>query len=98
VAVAHGSVRELGQRHGAGVALEHGVVLGQDDVDRVAEQLVALEARREGARLVLPLVGEHDVDVAERERRDRLLRLGLDELAAQRGASRRAPRWPGSRA
>ena len=32
---------------------------------------------------MLPLVGEHEVDVAERERGDRLLRLGLDELATQ---------------
>jgi hypothetical protein len=78
-----GLVRELGQRHGAVVTLERRVGLGQDDVDRVAQQLVALQARRQVARLVLPLVGEHDVDVAERERRDRLLRLGLDELAAQ---------------
>ena len=35
------------------------------------------------ARLVLPLVAEHEVDVAERERGQRLLGLGLDQLAAQ---------------
>ena len=32
---------------------------------------------------MLPLVAEHEVDVAERERGQRLLGLGLDELAAQ---------------
>ena len=32
---------------------------------------------------MLPLVGEHEIDVAEDERGERLLRLGLDELAAQ---------------
>ena len=36
-------------------------------------------------RLVLPLVGQHEVDVAERERGERLLGLGLDQLAAQVG-------------
>ena len=56
---------------------------GQDEVDRVAQQLVALEAGRQPPRLVLPLVAEHEVDVAERERGQRLLGLGLDELAAQ---------------
>ena len=34
-------------------------------------------------RLVLPLVAEHEVEVAERERGQRLLGLGLDQLAAQ---------------
>ena len=32
---------------------------------------------------MVPLVGQHEVDVAERERGQRLLGLGLDELAAQ---------------
>ena len=40
---------------------------------------------RPGERLVLPLVGQHEVDIAERERRERLLGLGLDQLAAQVG-------------
>jgi hypothetical protein len=34
---------------------------------------------------VLPLVCQHEVDVAERERGQRLLGLGLDQLAAQVG-------------
>ena len=45
----------------------------------------AVDARRPRVRLVLPLVGQHEVDVAERERGQRLLGLGLDELAAQAG-------------
>ena len=40
-------------------------------------------------RLVLPFVGQDEVDVAERERGQRLLGLGFDELAAQ---ARRLPR------
>ena len=34
---------------------------------------------------MLPLVGQDEIDVAERERGQRLLGLGLDELAAQAG-------------
>ena len=73
------------------------VVGGQDEVHRVAKQVVAVDAGGRRQRLVLPLVGEHEVDVAERERRQRLLGLGLDELAAQRGrvAAQRA-RSPGA--
>ena len=41
--------------------------------------------RRVAVRLVLPLVGQDEIDVPERERGQRLLRLGLDELAAEVG-------------
>jgi hypothetical protein len=44
---------------------------------------VALHAVRQQARLVLPLVAEHEVDVAERERGQSLLRLELDQLASE---------------
>jgi hypothetical protein len=76
----------------------HGWVVGrQDEVDRVRVEVLAVDARRPRARLVLPLVGEHDVDVPERQRGQRLLRLGLDELAAQagRGARERLHRGRG---
>ena len=59
------------------------MVRGQDDVHLVAEQVVAVDAVREPHRLVLPLVAEHEVEVAEGERRQRLLGLGLEHLAAQ---------------
>ena len=61
------------------------VVLGQDEVDRVAAQVLAVDAGGSRERLVLPLVGQDQVDVPERERGQRLLGLGLDELAAQVG-------------
>ena len=61
------------------------VVRGQDEVDRVAVQVLAVDARGPRVRLVLPLVGQDEIDVAERERRQRLLGLGLDQLAAQAG-------------
>ena len=41
------------------------------------------DALRQAARLRPPLVGQHQVHVAERERGQRLLGLRLDELAAQ---------------
>ena len=62
----------------------HRVARRQQHVDRVAR--AARGARGpagSGHGLVLPLVAEHEVDVAERERRQRLLGLGLDELAPQ---------------
>ena len=61
------------------------MVGGQDEMDRVAVEVLAVDARRARARLVLPLVGQHEVDVPERQRGQRLLGLGLDELAAQAG-------------
>ena len=60
---------------------------------------LAVDARRPRARLVLPLVGEHEVDVPERERGQRLLGLGLDELAAQvRRVARERPHRRDARA
>ena len=58
---------------------------GQDEADRVTVHVQAHDPGRPRMGLVLPLVGEHEVDVPERERRQRLLGLGLDELAAQVG-------------
>ena len=48
-------------------------------------QVLALDARRARERLVLPLVGQHQVDVAQGQRGQRLLGLGLDQLAAEIG-------------
>ena len=76
---------QLGQRHGAAMAARRRMVRGQHEVDRVAVQVVAVDAGGPRVRLVLPLVGQDEVDVAERQRRQRLLGLGLDELAAQAG-------------
>jgi len=74
---------ELGQRDGPAVAAGGGVAGGQDEVDAVGEEVVAVDAGRQPARLVLPLVGEHEVEVADRERGQRDLGLLLDDLAAQ---------------
>ena len=76
---------ELGQRHRERVPARGRVALGQDEADRVAVQVVAVDAGGPRVRLVLPLVGQDEIDVAERERGQRLLGLGLDELAAQAG-------------
>ena len=76
---------ELGHRHRVAVAPRGRVARGQDEVDRVAVQVEPVDARRARVRLVLPLVGQDEVEVAERERGQRLLGLGLDELAAQAG-------------
>ena len=50
-------------------------------MDWVAQQLVALQARRQPPRLVRPLVAQRQVDVAAGQRRQRLLRFRLDELS-----------------
>jgi hypothetical protein len=52
---------------------------------------VPLHGQRKPARLVLPFVGEYEVDVAERQRGERLLGLGLDQLAAQPRCIARQP-------
>jgi hypothetical protein len=59
------------------------VALRHEQVHGVIEQRMAVDAHRELDRLVLPLVAEHEVDVAERQRGQRLLGLGLDNPAAQ---------------
>jgi hypothetical protein len=48
-------------------------------------QVLTRDAFGPWKRLMLPLVGQHEVHVAERQRGQRLLRLCFDELAAQRG-------------
>ena len=69
----------------------------QDEVDGVSQELVALHACRQRQWLVLPLVAEDDVDVADRQCGQRLLGLCLDELAAQprRVAPKRGDRRQG---
>ena len=80
---------ERAQRHSPGVRPRQRVAPGQHEIHRVAEQLVPLDARRDLHRLVAPLVAEHEVDVTQRQGRQRLLGLGLDQLAAQpRGLAR----------
>jgi hypothetical protein len=78
-----GLAGELGERHRAGVTARHRVVSGEDEIDRLAVQVVALHPCGPRVWLVLPLVGQDQVDVAERERGQRLFGLGLHELAAQ---------------
>ena len=67
---------------------------GRTSRTRSRMQLVPLHPLGEQARLVLPLVAQHEVDVAERERGQRLLGLELEQLAAQARA-RRAQRSHG---
>lgn len=76
---------QLGQRHGVSVPARRWVLGRQDEVHRVLEELVALHARGQPPGLMLPLVAQHEVDVADRQRGQRLLGLRLDELAAQPG-------------
>ena len=80
-----GLAGQLGERHGARIAARGRVIPGKDEVDRVEVQVMAVHAREPRARLVLPFVGQDEIDVPERERGQRLLRLGLHELAAQAG-------------
>jgi hypothetical protein len=56
---------------------------GEQEPNAVAQQLVARDAVGEAARLMLPLVAQHEVQVAERERGQRLLGLELQQLAAE---------------
>lgn len=58
--------------------------LGQDEEHGVVEQVLAVDPVEEREGLVLPLVAEHEIDLAEWQRGKRLLGLGLDELAAER--------------
>jgi hypothetical protein len=74
---------QLGQRDGVAVAARRRVPGGQDEVDRIAQQLMAHQAGGQPPGLVLPLVTQHEVDVAQRQRGQRILGLGLDHLAAQ---------------
>lgn len=68
---------------------------GKEKMYRVCEQVVAVQVSADRQRLVLPLVPEDEVDVADREGRQRLLGLGLDQLAAQPWSvvSERFDRW-----
>jgi hypothetical protein len=76
---------ELGQRHRLLVTERERVILGEHHAHRVAVQVVAVDAGGPGARLMLPLVAEDEIHVAQDQRRQRLLGLGLHELAAQPG-------------
>jgi hypothetical protein len=49
----------------------------------VAVELVAVDAGQPRVRLLLPLVGQHEVDAAEGELGQGVLGLGLHELATQ---------------
>lgn len=80
-----GLAGELAQRHRASVTSRCRMVFGEYDVDGVAAQILALDACGSRMRLLLPFVGEDEVDVAERERGQRFLRLRFDELAAKGG-------------
>ena len=65
------------------------VGLREHQPHRIEVQVLARDAGWTRQRLVLPLVGQDEVDVAEHEHRQRLLGLRLDELAAQsRGLAR----------
>ena len=66
------------------------VARGQDHVHRSRSSSWRSTPAGSRQRLVLPLVAEHEVDVAERERGQRLLGLGLD-AARSAAAARRAP-------
>ena len=69
----------------------------QHEPHPVLHQLVTLHPLGQQAGLVLPFVSEDEVDVAERERGERLLRLQLEQLAPQSRARRgRALRMAGS--
>ena len=67
------------------MARRRGMGFGEHDVDRIAEEVLALDAGGTCQRLVLPLVGEDEVDVPEGQRGQRLLGLGLDQLTAEIG-------------
>ena len=81
--LAHGSPASSASGTASGWRAATGWSAGQHDPDRVAGQLVADDAVGQAERVQLPLVGQHEVEVAERERGQRALGLGLDELAAQ---------------
>ena len=80
-----GLTGELRQSDLAAPAARHRVVGGQHQVNRIPEEVLAVDAGRPSQRLMLPFVGQDEVDIAERERGQRLLGFGLDELAAQLG-------------
>ena len=61
------------------------MVCCQDHMERIATQILPLDTFRSGMRLLLPFVGQDEIDVPECQRRQGLLRLRLDELAAQVG-------------
>ena len=56
---------------------------GHREHERVAAQLAVLERRVALARRVVVLLRDHEVHVAEPQRRQRVLGLGLDQLALQ---------------
>ena len=56
---------------------------GQEHADGVSQQLVPLQRRLKPPGVELPLVAENQIQVAEGQRGQRILGLGLDQLAPQ---------------
>ena len=77
--------REPGELHRLSGRPGGGMLGREHELHRLAPEVVALHAERAGEGLALPLVGQDEVEVAERQRRQRLLGLGFHELAAQLG-------------
>jgi drug/metabolite transporter (DMT)-like permease len=75
---------ELGQRHRVTVTLRRRMVCREHEVHGVAPQVLAVDARGPRERLVLPLVGQDEIDVPESEHGQRLLGLRLDVRALAR--------------
>jgi drug/metabolite transporter (DMT)-like permease len=63
----------------------------QDQPELLAQQRLDVQARVRPAREVRVLVAEHEVERAERQRRQRRLGLGVLDLDAQRGVLGREP-------
>ena len=63
------------------------VIGGQDDADRVAAQLLAPQAARDGARRLVVLLGDGDLELAEGDRGQGDLGLELLQLDAQAGVA-----------
>ena len=65
-----GLAGELGERDCLAVTSRDWVVLRKYEVDRVAPQVLPVDARRSSVRLVRPFVGQDQVDVPDRQRRE----------------------------
>ena len=75
--------RQVGQARGALAPPGGRMARGEDQADGIAVQVGAVDARGPGAGLVLPLVAQDQVHVAQLQRGQRDLGLGLAQLAAQ---------------
>jgi hypothetical protein len=76
-------VGELGERDGLAVTARRRMAGREDEADGVVQEVVAAQPGRDAPRPVAPFVADDEIDVAERERGQRVLGLGLDELAAK---------------